>query len=153
MLSCSVKRKFHLDSVKTGLQWAKAGSEEPGMTEGPILSTGKADQHQSLISLGLSSWALTQRKLSTLPYQEPWGPPHNHWFHLGSLWLMCYRPGLRVEIHDTTPVSQSKWGVPPAGESGVVGVLGFRNKMPTSGRASAWNETGYSFSASTQVDH
>ena len=107
MLSCSVKRKFHLDSVKNGLQWAKAGSEEPGMTEGPILSTGKADQHQSLISLGLSSWALTQRKLSTLPYQEPWGPPHNHWFHLGSLWLMCYRPGLRVEIHDTTPVSQS----------------------------------------------
>lgn len=66
---------------------------------------------------------------------------------------MRYRLGLRVEIHDTIPMSQWKWGVPLAGDSGVVGVLGFRNKMPTSGRASAWNETGYSFSASTQVDH
>ena len=75
MLSCSVKRKFHLDSVKNGVQWDNAGSEEPGMTEGHILSTGKADQHPRLISLGLSSWALTQGDLSTLPVSGAMGTP------------------------------------------------------------------------------
>lgn len=75
MLNCSVKRKFHLDSVKNGLQWDKAGSEEPGTTEGPILSTGKADQHLRLISLDLSSWTLTQSELSTSPVSGAMGTP------------------------------------------------------------------------------
>ena len=78
MLSCSVKRKFHLDSLENGLQWDKAGSEEPDMTEGPILSTGRADWHLRLISLGLSSWVLTQRELSTFSVSGAMGAPQNH---------------------------------------------------------------------------
>lgn len=56
-------------------------AEEPGMTEGHILSTGKADQHPRLISLGLSSWApFTQGDLSTLLVSGAMGTPHNRWF-------------------------------------------------------------------------